>query len=501
MKFIIVLLWAMLVASPVFAQEAKSNSLFDLINIETFPVARVNVTGDSAQNADFQQFHDSKRFLRLGFEFTTDFGLEVNLNLDITQGITANKKNPLFLNIPFAPGIGLTGFIDTHTPFESYVAYEGDLIDLSVGRRRWAMGAGDYSLSVGSHAPWFDGMWFNLHPTLSGHRFDWTFLVAADTPIFISTWNEGNSAHSSYYWDTDADKPLLNSWAGRYFLMHNTSIWGNTWKFSIGETALVVGNLDLYTGNPTSIWHSVFLGHVNIEIQLAFEKRIAEQWRVYSELLLDDLPLEGGLTNPLSGAFTLGADYQLFPGTERYTGPVQNPLYNIKREDNLRFSGGLVLSAQFVLTSRYVYSRADDEAIERFTMTKNVGAGDFFLYEHYIGFEYGPDTFLTALSAKWENKSFFVTGNLAFMLRGEFGVNDQKQAEARSWTGFTKQDGGASDWFFSDTLAGVQFVATVEGWYALRKNLSAYARLQTQLTNITNYDNRFLFETGVLFKL
>jgi hypothetical protein len=484
------------------AQEPAS--LWDVLNVEFFPVARFNTTGAATSNEDYRRYYDEKRLLRLDLEFSTDFGLDVNLNLDITQGILANKSNPLFSNIPFAPGLALNGFIDTEPPFESYLAYEGALIDVSVGRRKWGMGAGEYSLTVGKQAPWFDGVWFNAHPVWAGYRVDWTFLIAADDSGFIAEWNKDDNAHSSYYGGNDGSgsfDPLLRNWDSRYFLMHKSSVRGETWRAGVGETAMVIGNLDLFSGNPTSIWHSTFLGHVNIGIELSFEKRLANSWRVYSELFIDDVPLEGGVTNPIAASATIGADFQVFPGTERFSGPIQASWANAKLEDNLRFEGGLILSAQAVYASRYVYSRSYDEAIERFTMVKHTIVGDFRNYEHYIGFEYGPDTLLVSLSAQWQNKSFLVKGGMNFLVRGEYGVTDQKSADSSYWGGFHQEDGGAQDWFFSGVVAGVQFIADVEGFYAINRICSAYARLQMGLTNIAAFNNNFLIEAGILFKL
>jgi hypothetical protein len=498
---VLLLCMAVSVFSAGAQEKTPDRNIWNVLNLEFFPVARLNLNGKAADNGDFKEYYDEKRFIRLGFEYATAGGLEVNFNLDLTQGILANKNNRLFLNVPFDPGpnVPLNGFIDTETPFEGYIAYEGNVVDLMVGRRRWGMGAGEYSLTAGRQAPWFDGVWFNIHPVIAGYRTDWTFLAAADDPGFIVNWNAPGTAHSAAY-ERGGD-PLLDSWDSRYFLLHKSSIWGDSWKAGVAETAIVVGNMDLYSGNPGSIWHSGFLGHVNVGIELSFEKILARSWRIYSEIFFDDLPLEGGTTNPIAGAATIGADYQLFEDSGRYAGPVQSAALNAKLEDNLRFEGGLILSGQLVYTSRYVYSRSYDEAVERFTMYKHTVVGDFANYEHYTGFEYGPDTVMASLSIQWQNRSFFIKGGTAFLVRGEYGAGDQQPADSRNWYGFQKAPGGNADWLFSSTIAGYEWITDLEGYYFIRKSLSAYGRIRARLSTVPSNDNRFLLETGILFKL
>ncbi|MDR1893343.1 MAG: hypothetical protein LBQ61_01455 [Spirochaetales bacterium] len=495
------------------AQELPGNSgeslaergVLDVLNIEFFPVLRLflNDTGDS-YNADYLAYYEEKRFIRLGVEFKTPGGLEVNLNLDLTQGILANKFNPYFLNIPYMAGAPLHGFIDTETPMESYIAYEGDLIDLSVGRRKWGLGAGRYSLMAGLGAPWFDGLWFNLHPVVSGHRFDWTFLIASDDPGFVDLWNKSiSTAHDTNYLNSNV--PLLSPWDGRYFMVHKTTIRGETWKAGVGEMAILVGGADFFSANPTAIWHSAFLSFLNVGVEVSGEKRFGENFRLYGEVMFDDLPTEGGITNPIALAATLGLDYHLLDTAGPYTGPFQSLYLTAKREDSLAFTGGLTLSLQGVYASKYVYSRSASEGVERFTMLKHAvvsrDQADFYNYEHYTGFDYGPDNFLLAFNAAYESPSLLINAGLALLVRGAYGVADQQPPDSRDWTGFTKVNGGASDWFFSKDLAGYQADLTLEAFWRLTPTQALYFRLNGTLATIEAYDNRLLLEAGILFKL
>ncbi|MCL2520821.1 MAG: hypothetical protein FWE37_07475 [Spirochaetaceae bacterium] len=518
----------MLAAWPSFAQQTNNNphlptlseELSTYINflrrfafIDVFTTARAstaNFTDNSLNRFNYIDFINHNKFYTIGFDFSYR-NFDFYFALDLIQTFMIYNDNFAWSSLPLGKG-GFVDGLDTTVPLAGYIAYDTDFITLSVGRRRMALGPGDYSLVVGRDNPFLDGVFFGIRPRIGQNsRFSYYFIGASDDGLALNnfvTWNKeaavANPAASRWF---ENDSMLQQ--ISRYFLVHKIAFSSRNFKIGLTESFVVSGlPLTFWLANPFMIWHNTYLDlgglSGNVAITLDVERRF-NNLRVYGEFSLDDWQLgwEGVETHPNSIGLYVGLDWQVFAGDELFSGVKSGPYDRIMREDTLAFESGLVVSLQFVYVSRYFYRRHHDDPLGKFTFFNSLqhtgDNRDFYIMENYLGFAYGPDSFLTEFTATWQNRQIFSENRLGLLFLGSdnlasSGHIDRNHSQPQGT--FTPNENSSRHWGFS-SLAQMALTLQSRNFLALNSFTSFYFGANGRIILNKPSLSRVMLETGL----
>jgi hypothetical protein len=479
--------------------------------IDIFPTFRIgtpNFFHQELNRLTYIDYHNQNKPIVLGFDFSYK-NFDFYLALDFMQHVMVYNENYPYSNVP----MGSSGFVNglnTNVPTAGYIAFDNDFIEFSVGRRRWALGPGDYSLSVGRDTPYFDGLWFGIHPKITEDiTFSYYFLGAADDQAAIELlydWNE------KAYNDDPASAPEFVylqqlSEKTRWFFAHKIGISTPTFRIGLTESMVIDGKpITAWLSNPFMIWHNTYMPDGgNVAMTLDVEKLIGSHVRVYGQFTLDDWQLgwEGYASAPNALGIYAGVDWQVFDSEEIFSGPRADPYAKVMADKSFRFKRGLILSLQAAYASRYLYNRHSKEPLGKFAFFNTLqsgGGGDFFLMENYLGFAYGPDTALAEVSAQWQSERWYVDGRIGLLFQGAdsaanggYYTSDYYHPQGI----FERGESVSRNWGFS-SLKNVVFILKNNNYFAFTKNYSLYFGLNNMLVVNNLAQSRITFETGVL---
>ncbi|GHU21443.1 hypothetical protein FACS1894172_12080 [Spirochaetia bacterium] len=454
------------------------------IELELFPVFVIGQERD-IDSITLNDYVQHNKFMAIEFGFKLK-GFEFFTAINLFQSPLGYADNTGLSNLPFfVSGTFDIADIFPDTPAEGFVEYRNDNFDISAGRRRWALGYGEYNMALSRQGLYNDGFWFSLHPeTAQGGRWHYDFLLAGD---------EGKIVEKLIRENTLGDMS-----ATRWFAVHKIGYEGKSWRIGLSEN-MMIAELDLGTMLFMPIWHNLSLQQLNDSFDLSFEKRF-EHIRMYGDILMDDftLPHEVNGGNPNAWGFYLGADVRLFD-TPSFTGISYDNYESLKAEDNFAFTDGFVLSFQAALTTRYVYWRNTSHPLGTFTMHRRVPNG---IIENYIGFPYGNDVLMAKASATWNSTKFLARGGLTLLLLGHDNMvryytdNDYTISNILPGDPVASTVQSDSNWFFSG-IKTANLLFNPELYYALTHNISAYAGLNLRLVlNNIKYSN-VVFNVGI----
>ena len=407
----------LLTASSALAneQEAKLGSFRDLLVLNFSPAFRLssgNFISESSDPSSIKNFFNQSRFAIVGLDFSWQW-FELYVAFDIMPNWANFNNNRFFSNLPLGD---ISGSIHMEIPVAAFVAYRSDLVDFSVGRRRWHVGPGNYSLIASRDVLFFDGFWLSVRPQLDFGRFHFYFMAASDDHIalrrFLNWQREaaGGSRDPNLWFNPVSEQ--------RWFFIGRLAISTDNWQLGITETMLWHGRpLDLHIFNPLFWWHNLnFPGYSNVTLGIDFEKilPIAQNVKVFGQFNIDDIraPNEGVGETPTSLALYVGALWQVFEGNELFSGPVFNPFGQLISTQRLNFpTGGLIVGFDAVWTSRFMWTRRADRPLGKFTMFKlaDIWAASHSpsIIEHFLAFPYGNDNIYFKASGQWQNSNWF----------------------------------------------------------------------------------------------
>jgi hypothetical protein len=485
----------------------KTFALGNFFYIDIFPTFRMgsqNFVTENMNRFTVVDYFNQNRFLTLSLDFSVK-NFDFYIGFDMMQHLSVYADNYPFSNFPYGRD-GFNDSVNSMIPTEGYISYKNDLLEFSVGRRRWALGAGDYSLTVGRDMPYFDGIWFGFHPKIGNiGRFYYYFLGASDDQNAVEHYLKWNT-------DPDPDNPDPARWPyndyvrglkeeSRWFFVHKVGFSRDTWRIGIAESLVLQGQpLTFWLSNPFFAWHNMYMNTAgNVSLSLSGEK-VWDTVRFYAEFIMDDLqlPWENKNSNPLAIGLYGGVDWQLFDEGERFAGPRYDPYARAMTEDNFRFEGGLILSFQTVFASRFLYNR-DGIPLGKFTLFTGVQGNRWGVMEHYVGFPYGGDTVLAIAKAQWQNSRWFVDGGFGVLVQGHAGAAATGYYDSTNYLPqgmFTTGVSASEHWAMSG-VENVMLVLNPSAYYAINQYFSAYASIDTRL--VVNHFSRSHaeFQVGV----
>jgi hypothetical protein len=469
--------------------------------LELFPT----VTLAQKKTVDSVTIHDyfqHEKFWAMGVGFNL-YNFEFALALDVFQSMDGYTNNYGFSNLPAFTSGGfdpMNYFIDT--PVRGYVEYSNDVFDLSVGRRRWAFGYGEYNMALGRQTPYYDGAWFALHPALeNGNRWHYDFLIAADDSKSVENLIDANKGDPRFTSFPNNPLESLDSKL-RWFAAHKVGYQAETWQVSVSENMIMYA-LELGFENLMPIWHNLSRGSFNDSIDIAFEKKF-EDFRIYGDLLMDDFTLAHETKgNPNAWGLYFGADLSL-AGIEPFQGVRFNNYQGLKSEENYAFTSSSVLSLQAAFASRYLYLRTTGYPLGKFVMHQRVHGGG--ITETVTGFPYGNDAIMLKASANWSNARWYTEGGLTLLFLGKdnavkFYTDSDKAIDGLlPGSGVLNTVVSDPNWLFSG-IDTVNLIFDPRGYFSITDYLSAYAGLNLRLVLNDISKTNAAFSLGVYLKL
>jgi hypothetical protein len=462
----------------------------DKLFIDIFPVAKVasrNFKPESIDTAFVLDYFDQPRIFTIGTDFHYQ-GLRLYLALDFLPNLQVDQNNFSYSNFPFGPN-GFAGGVNNNWPTTSFLEYKISFFEMSVGRRPWALGYGEYGLAVSGTTPYFDGLWIGLKPKAGdGHVF-YYFLMAADDHLAgtnmlsnnAEIWNGANPSHP----EDNPYEQYENS--AKWFFTHKLGYAGENYRIGIAESSVVYGApLSFWNVNPFTFWHNTYDNNLNVNLSASGEGTIGPV-RLFGEFLLDDVKLGGLDANPTAFGLYLGAEWQVFTNEDSaYQGHryQRDETLAMREESFKKTTNGLKLTFQVLYTSTYLYGRDEDDPFGKFTMMNSIiyGAGERTVAEYYMGAPYGPDAILIEVVARYEQPKMWIDSRLGILLQGyhndggfysnEFGWEMQ---------GLYDKSEENNDWAFSG-VDHVVLIAKIDFYYLITPAIATYVGLNNRLT-------------------
>jgi hypothetical protein len=118
-----------------------------------------------------------------------------------------------------------------------------------------------------------------------------------------------------------------------------------------------------------------------------------------------------------------------------------------------------------------------------FNTIQSGGGGEFTIMENYLGFTYGPDSFLVNFTATWQNNKHYTTNRLGLLFIGQDNINSHgfiSQDNSRPQGVFPLGKETSLHWGFS-SLAQVALLINSNYYYAFNNISSLYVGLHGQL--------------------
>ncbi|MDR1893344.1 MAG: hypothetical protein LBQ61_01460 [Spirochaetales bacterium] len=462
------------------------------LQLEVFPVFSYAQTR-TADAIELNRYFEHPQFFNFEIELSAG-GFEYVMDLGLFRDPFNYFENTAYSNIPMIGknGLTLSGYF-VNTPAEGYLAFQNDLFDISVGRRKWAFGYGEYNMALGRQAPYYDGLWLSFNPPdpRGGGRWHYTFLFAGD-----------EAKMTSEIWDRHKTEPYWKDFSSdlRWFMAHKLSYQGESWQFGISEN-MVISEVDPGFMMLMPIWHNLSRGSLNDSIDISFEKRF-ESWRLYGDAYMDDFTLAHETKgNPNAWGFYAGADIRLGPA-EPFGGVVFDPYEHLKSEADSSFSDGIILSLQGALTSRYLYNRTEAHPFGKFVMFRRIPTG---FVESIIGFPYGNDVIMAKASLEWSGRRFLARGGLSLLLMGEdnnvklYSTGDYALSNILPGDPLQNTVQSSSNWLYSG-IREINLIIDPELYFALTDSLSAYGGIDCRLVLNDPSQNKFSFNLGAYWE-
>lgn len=366
-----------------------------------------------------ERLYDSE--YRAGFENNPLLQIDLNLYHGpwtfLSEGSIFSLRPPVALDTLslFSPLVKL-----------AFLEYDGDFIFFSAGRRKQSIGVSDHSQFVNRDMPFLDGVNVSVGKG-RGFRFDSLISVSNTSRI------------DEYSYTTPFDTTYEDAHGGqydKYFIYHAFSYVGDSWYVMIGEPAVL--------GNPkTPADFSIFTNihnenseRANVGIEFQVAKMFGNTLLTHMTGAIDDLPMLASHSSPIMLAKTPnavsiggGIRWHAIQG-KQFAYPSFDSDRGIRK--NTRFgemSGGLILSLEYIGTSRWMYVRTSHH---HSAATFFPGYQSFYNYffnpwfesepDHYAlsyGSKYGGDAQLIVLRGTYESKNLKLNGVLELALLGQ----------------------------------------------------------------------------------
>ncbi len=415
--------------------------LYPQLFITAFPVFNYNTNDHIPFSREgYLRYLDEPRLLQMGLDLSWK-GFEAYVRFELFQNPALWYSGMAYSNmiVPM-PEVPLTGAFNANFPSEGWLGYGNDYFDFTLGRRKFSMGPGKYGLTLGQQAPALDAYWLGIHPMRNYKIRLYGILAGAMSSLEA---NRRYLTQNQRYWDPTA-MSNQGAWVNKYdpttmtypqveryknafkgFFMHKIGAEGDWWRLGLSESLMVYGgfpSLDIMS--PVTVWHNSYFINANALLGITFELKLPQDFRLYGEWAMDDLSLgKFDQEKPTAMAYLLGVDWQILKTNEPYKGQIYQDKARLKSEDTFRAKDGLIIGLETVYTSRYMYGRPDDDPFGKlsFFTAPQYGTNFWPLVEYYLGFPYGPQSYLLELNTTYSQGNWYIEASLAYLLEGRKG--------------------------------------------------------------------------------
>jgi hypothetical protein len=463
-------------------------------------------------------YMEQPRLLQIGLDLSLK-GWQFYGRFEMFQNVATSINGGAWSNLPLSVGSGeaKTGGFASNFPTEGWIAYTNQDVDFSVGRRTLVMGPGVYNFTLGEQALPSDGYWINVHP-MSEYDvrfvgvFSGLFSMTRANDLFLDAnqryydentgeWVEGYdpvTAHDSRY-----DLPI------KMFFTHKLGAEGDWWRIGLAESLMIYGGFpgfDLIS--PMTSWHNGFLDNTNALMELSFEFKINKsgklqnEGRVYGAFALDDVSLgDFDAAKPTAFGLMLGTQWQLIEGDQPYIGTIQSDSQHAARESTFRFDKGLTLGVEMVWTTKYFYSRPEDDPFGKMTMmtTTQFGVNQWPIIEYNMGFPYGGDVFLIQTNIDYIERFWHLRASLGYMIEGDKGTGVLWTDDPSTSSPDLVPAGANDDWLGLSGYLTHSLIMDVKAYYAVTQWFQAYVGLWQRLRMDDFKESRIYLSMGFHF--
>ncbi len=362
---------------------------------------------------------EQRESLASAFLEIENHGFSFALKIDLREELYDFTSASTWSNIPY---VGNTKYAVTNAQYPSvaYGEYSSPDFYVSIGRRLFLLGPGEYSFILSPSQPYLDYASFGLSYNAPSYTLAYKFFALSSA----------NAVFNRAKTETDSD-------VMKTVFIHKVSYERKNFIIGLSELNLVYDTTpSLVDFTPFVLWHNQYQEeHSNVMIELSIEGKIksVRLWALYAQ---DDICLRNESNNlkPTALGFAAGFDWHISYG-KKFTSPIRRNSDYMMRENTLREDGGLHLEGEAYWATNWLYNRRSDDGGGGFTSDKYgkimlpyryyssnggfVDVDDCF----YIGFPYGPGTILSKLSISYENEDFRIEGYGSLLMRGDITID------------------------------------------------------------------------------
>ncbi|ODN29828.1 hypothetical protein [Fervidobacterium thailandense] len=330
-----------------------------------------------------------------------NFGLQLNFEHKYSLG-AALVKLEKFTNVPLNLveylTVDLPRAFDTTTPHEAFAYWYTEDLFLALGRFKIKWGDARYPIHI-SDVTFQDNLTFsaNIEP------FRFTFHIISILPwltaeeLYVqSNYTRGGETRTAY------TEPYRTIFAHRFDWFIN--FLEATVRVGLSELNLVGGKMpDLIDLSPVMFLHNTWgEAYSNVTGGLDFSVRYKDRWKIYGELVFDNLQLpteKGDTSNPEAYAWNVGVEYSTKQATF-----------------------DLTLWSEYSFISEWMYVSVGlpylTFATRQYRLDQYVGKA--FLVDYPLGFIYGPDArmFSAGLDLKFPSQDLRASFEYNYLTKG-----------------------------------------------------------------------------------
>lgn len=347
-------------------------------------------------------------------------GLTLFSQVELRTDLMADLRYFTWWNLPgFANG---NLYVDSRFPQTAYIEYVNSWLTFSLGRRKLHWGPGSIGVAIGRTTPYFDHLWFEVHPPRSRiGQWEYNFLVITNDTRASETGDR--SVEDSKGTTTDS------FYNGLYktLVSHRFSYQWERVRVSLSDYSLIYGRVpDLQELAPLLHYHSFFQKGQNVMMGLSVDYLPLSWLRVFGEYLQDEIlsAQEIAGKDPTAMGFAAGAQLVLVEGSigEKTATLLTTSEDRLLQEPSFELDGELVLTVEGVYTSRYLYNRASE--LGKITNPM------FYMWEYkpvkltgFYGAPYGPGTMTCRVDLDYNTERISAEMIAEYLLSGDGGID------------------------------------------------------------------------------
>lgn len=332
--------------------------------------------------------------------------------------------------------------LDINFPSRAFLSLGGNRWSLQIGRDRLNWGSGTTgNLVLSDNFPYHDMIRFTAYAP----RFKYTYLISF-FPHKMNYYDTGRGREG--YNATNYNNSTIKMQGISFYAAHRFEGRLFNDKLSLAVTEALVyesrtSSIQFAALSPMYFMHNAYMpSNTNSTLALELNWTPIPGLAIYAQMLLDNFAMPGFEsgpgpdrdedTTPDAKAYLVGAKYitQLAKGTFTVNPEVVYVTpYTYLRDGNDGYGLDYIAAVKYRLYSYESYAKDTD-----------------ILYDEYvIGYTYGPDSFVTNISAEWTKDRLTLGGKAFFMMHGTHDF----------WTVWTKIPAHTTDEDYKKQHSGI----------------------------------------------